>query len=123
MRSSLKLLAVSGRVGANIAGDEKGGFGFEDVAGQSNLEVHHEPTEKGIEVRIRHVAVRSPILYDGRKLRKLGGIVFGAEQDGAADIDVSISASSADFSFVSEAQEIMAIPVACDQYTLARLDR
>jgi hypothetical protein len=83
-------MAVSGRVGANIAADGKGGFGFEQVAGQPNFEVHHDPpAEKGIEVQLRHVVVRSPILYDGRKLRKLGGIVSEAEQDGAADIDVS----------------------------------
>lgn len=112
-------MAVSGRVGANIAGSEKGGFSFEDVVGQPNFEVHHDSTEKGIDVRIRHVAVRSPILYDGRKLRKLGGMMVGAEQDGAADIDVSCPSMFPFFadesSSVYGALEIMAMPVLYDR--------
>lgn len=90
LKSSPDLLAVSGRAAANL---EYGGgktARLVDGVGEPLPESHHEDAS-GPLLHVRQVAMRSPILYDARKLGDLGWNPKSAELEeaGMGDLDVS----------------------------------
>jgi hypothetical protein len=87
LKSSDELLAVSGKSAANI---ERRGESIRlvDVLGEPTRAVHDEEPS-GPTVEVRDVALRSPILYNGTKIKELGYLTEEAESIGLGDIDVS----------------------------------
>lgn len=86
LKSDSSLLAVSGKSAANV-NYHSGMIRLTDVVGEP-LQKTHEVNASPSHVEIRNVAMRSPIMYDAEKGRRLAWMDPEAEAAGLGDIDV-----------------------------------
>jgi hypothetical protein len=94
IKSSDQLLGVSGRAAANLEHLAHAAQ-LIDAVGEP-LPEDHAAAVSGPDVVLRHVALRSPMMYDGRKLARLGWTQVKQEEQGLGDMDVSLIRAGAD---------------------------